>query len=210
MAISLTKGQGVNLRKDTGFDLSQLRIGLGWQVVDDHATSEYDLDALAFVLDDQGKVRHLGKLDDNGRPTLIGGDVVFYNSLTHPSGKIRLSGDNRTGSGNHTDDETIEVDLGSLPQAYRAIVFLVVIFKGKERGQSFAGVKQAQIRALDAKGREICHYEIGGKIENAQHCAMTFAKVERDAQGEWLFRAIGEFAQTDRFIDLLKADYLPY
>lgn len=29
MAISLQKGQGVNLRKDTGFDLSRLHIGLG-------------------------------------------------------------------------------------------------------------------------------------------------------------------------------------
>ena len=32
MAISLQKGQGVNLRKDTGFDLSRLNIGLGWDV----------------------------------------------------------------------------------------------------------------------------------------------------------------------------------
>lgn len=208
MAISLRKGQGVNLRKDTGFDLSRLSIGLGWEVV--NTTPEYDLDAIALVLDKHGKVRNLGKLSDNGRPTLVGGDVVFYNSLIHPSGKIRLSGDNRTGSANHDDDETIEVDLESLPNEYCAIVFLAVIFKGKERGQSFAGVNHARIRALDAKGREICHYEIGGKAENSQHCAMTFARAERDNQGGWVFRAVGEFSETDRFVDLLKAAYLPY
>lgn len=208
MAISLRKGQGVNLRKDTGFDLSRLRVGLGWEVV--HASPEYDLDAIAFVLDKYGKVRNLGKMNDKGRPTLIDGDVVFYNSLKHPSGKIRLSGDNRTGSAHHNDDEIIEVDLESLPTEYCAVVFLAVIFKGKERGQSFAGVNQARIRALDAQGHEICHYEIGGKAENSEHCAMTFARVERDQQGHWVFRAIGEFAQTDRFVDLLKAHYLPY
>lgn len=208
MAISLRKGQGVNLRKDTGFDLSRLSIGLGWEVV--NSTPEYDLDAIALVLDAQGKVRNLGKLNENGRPTLVGGDVVFYNSLIHPSGKIRLSGDNRTGSSNLSDDEIIEVDLGSLPNQYTAIVFLAVIFKGKERQQSFAGVNQAHIRALDAKGREICRYEIGGKAENAPYCAMTFARVERDNQGDWVFRAVGEFSETDRFVDLLKASYMPY
>lgn len=208
MAISLQKGQGVNLRKDTGFDLSYLRVGLGWQVI--NALPAYDLDAVAFLLDARGKVRNLGQLGDNGRPTLIGGDVVFYNSLVHPSGKIRLSGDNRTGSNHHDDDEIIEVDLDNLSTDYTAIVFAVVIFKGKERGQSFAGVSQAKIRALDAKGREICRYEIGGKTDNANHCAMTFARAERDNQGGWVFRAVGEFAETDRFVDLLKAEYMPY
>lgn len=208
MAISLRKGQGINLRKDTGFDLSHLSIGLSWEVI--NTTPEYDLDAIALVLDKHGKIRNLGKLSDNGHPTLLDGDVVFYNSLIHPSGKIRLSGDNRKGSNSDNDDETIEVDLESLPDEYCAIVFLAVIFKGKERGQSFAGINQARIRALDAKGREICHYDIGGKAENSQYCAITFARVERDNQGSWIFRAIGEFAQTDRFVDLIRKSYLPY
>ncbi len=208
MAISLKKGQGVNLRKDTCFNLSRLKIGLGWSVV--NSTPKYDLDAVAFVLDSAGKVRNLGKLGDNGKPTLVGGDVVFYNSLVHPSGKIRLSGDSRTGSGSDDDDETIEVDLDNLPREYAAIVFAVVIFKGKERGQSFAGVNKAHIRALDANEREICRYEIGGDAQNAPYCAMTFARADRDAQGEWVFRAVGEFAQTDRFVDLLREKYMPY
>lgn len=207
MAISLKKGQGVSLRKNGGFDLSHLHIGLGWDVAETRPA--YDLDAIAFLLDEQDKIRHLGKVSANGRPTLIDSDVVFYNSLTHPSGKIRLSGDNRTGSDGAGDDETITVDLDTLPDHYAAIVFLVVIFKGKERGQSFAGVRRASIRAVDAKGIEICRYDIGGHAENRPHCAMTFARAERDGNGGWLFRAIGEFAETDRFIDLLK-NYLPY
>lgn len=208
MGVSLQKGQGVSLRKEAGFDLSRISVGLGWEVAS--ADPAYDLDAVAFVLDKQGKVRNLGKSGGNGRPTLEGGDVVFYNSLQHPSGKIRLSGDNQSGSagGGSGDDETITVDLDSLPEQYAAIVFVVAIFKGKERGQSFAGVRRAAIRALDAKGREICRFDIGGKPENAAHCAMTFARAERDGGG-WLFKAVGEFHETDRFIDILK-QYLPY
>lgn len=151
MAISLQKGQGVNLRKDTGYDLARLTIGLGWDIAP--AQPAHDLDAIAFVLDAQGKVRNLGKTGTNGRPTLEGGDVVFYNSLVHPSGSIRLSGDNRSGSQGQGDDETITVDLDRLPDSVSAIVFLAAIFKGRERGQSFADVNNAHIRALDAQGR---------------------------------------------------------
>ena len=73
MAISLQKGQGVNLRKDTGFDLSRLNIGLGWDVANHQPP--YDLDAVAFLLGSNGKVNHLGKLGSNGRPTLEGGEM---------------------------------------------------------------------------------------------------------------------------------------
>ena len=204
MAITLQKGQGVSLRKESGYDLSRLTVGLGWDIAP--STPAYDLDAVAFLLDGDGKVRNLGKLGANGRPTLEGGDVVFYKSLVHPSGKVRLSGDNQSGS-TSGDAEQIEVALDTLPDAYRQIIFAVAIYKGHERKQSFAGVRRAHIRAVDGKGQEICRYNIGSDPAN-HACAMTFASVVRGAAG-WNFNAIGEFHDTDRFIDLLKR-YLPY
>ena len=204
MAITLQKGQGVSLRKESGYDLSRLTVGLGWDIAP--STPAYDLDAVAFLLDGDGKVRNLGKLGANGRPTLEGGDVVFYKSLVHPSGKVRLSGDNQSGS-TSGDAEQIEVALDTLPDAYRQIIFAVAIYKGHERKQSFAGVRRAHIRAVDGKGQEICRYDIGSDPAN-HACAMTFASVVRGTNG-WNFNAIGEFPDTDRFIDLLKR-YLPY
>ena len=204
MAITLQKGQGVSLRKESGYDLSRLTVGLGWDIAP--STPAYDLDAVAFLLDGDGKVRNLGKLGANGRPTLEGGDVVFYKSLVHPSGKVRLSGDNQSGS-TSGDAEQIEVALDTLPDVYRQIIFAVAIYKGHERKQSFAGVRRAHIRAVDGKGQEICRYDIGSDPAN-HACAMTFASVVRGANG-WDFNAIGEFHDTDRFIDLLKR-YLPY
>ena len=204
MAITLQKGQGVSLRKESGYDLSRLTVGLGWDIAP--STPAYDLDAVAFLLDGDGKVRNLGKLGANGRPTLEGGDVVFYKSLVHPSGKVRLSGDNQSGS-TSGDAEQIEVALDTLPDAYRQIIFAVAIYKGHERKQSFAGVRRAHIRAVDGKGQEICRYDIGSDPAN-HACAMTFASVVRGAGG-WNFNAIGEFHDTDRFIDLLKRS-LPY
>ena len=204
MAITPQKGQGVSLRKDSGYDLSRLTVGLGWDIAP--STPAYDLDAVAFLLDGNGKVRNLGKLGANGRPTLEGGDVVFYKSLIHPSGKVRLSGDNQSGS-TSGDAEQIEVALDTLPDTYQQIIFAVAIYQGHERKQSFAGVRRAHIRAVDGKGQEICRYDIGSDPGN-HACAMTFASVERGTNG-WNFNAIGEFHDTDRFIDLLKR-YLPY
>ena len=204
MAITLQKGQGVSLRKESGYDLSRLTVGLGWDIAP--STPSAAVDAVAFLLDEHGKVRNLGKIGANGRPTLEGGDVVFYKSLVHPSGKVRLSGDNQSGS-TSGDAEQIEVALDTLPDAYRQIIFAVAIYKGHERKQSFAGVRRAHIRAVDGKGQEICRYDIGSDPAN-HACAMTFASVVRGTNG-WNFNAIGEFHDTDRFIDLLKR-YLPY
>ena len=67
MAITLQKGQGVSLRKESGYDLSRLTVGLGWDIAP--STPAYDLDAVAFLLDGDGKVRNLGKIGANGRPT---------------------------------------------------------------------------------------------------------------------------------------------
>ena len=119
---------------------------------------------------------------------------------------MRLSGDNQSGS-TSGDAEQIEVALDTLPDAYRQIIFAVAIYKGHERKQSFAGVRRAHIRAVDGKGQEICRYDIGSDPAN-HACAMTFASVVRGTNG-WNFNAIGEFHDTDRFIDLLKR-YLPY
>ena len=75
MAINLQKGQTIDLRKnDKGdsFDLSQVTIGLGWDVrkkkggflsglLGGGKEEEYDLDAIAFLLDANGKVANLGR-----------------------------------------------------------------------------------------------------------------------------------------------------
>ena len=109
MAVTLKKGEGISLRKDGEFDLSMVTMGLGWDVTEPKKgligsifgkkEEDYDLDAIAFLLGKDGKVHNLGQQGDNGTPTLVDGDVVFYNSLRHSSGAIWLTGDNRTGAG---------------------------------------------------------------------------------------------------------------
>lgn len=212
MAISLKKGQGVSLKK-ADHDLSQVTIGLGWDVAEEkqgilrglfgkkEAEPEYDLDVVAFLCGTDNKVHDLGKAE-NGHPTLINGDVVFYNNLRHHSGQIWLTGDNRTGEGDG-DDEQIIVNLNSLPERYAKVVFVVQIYKGIENGQSFGKVNNAFIRAVDRKGKEMVRFDLSGGEAYADCRSLLFAELARE-EGGWKFNAIGTPSPSDTFVEFLK------
>ncbi len=207
MAVSLNKGQGVSLRKRE-HDLSQVTIGLGWDVAPQRAgffgfgaqPTEYDLDVVAFLCGANGKIANLGDRQ-NGQPTLINGDVIFFNNLKHRSGHLWLTGDNRTGEGDG-DDEQIIVKLNELSSEYARIVFVVQIYEGEKRKQSFGQVDNAFIRAVDGGNREMVRFDLSGR-EFANHRSLVFAELVREAEG-WKFNAIGQSAEADCFTYFLK------
>ncbi|SFE66290.1 TerD family protein [Flavobacterium xueshanense] len=219
MAINLQKGQTIDLRKnDKGetFDLATVTIGLGWDVKQKDSgfltklfggakEEEYDLDAIAFLLDSNGKVANIGRTANvnNRQIGLYEGDIIYFNSLKHPSGHIWLTGDNRTGEGDG-DDEQIIVKLDSLDQRYQKILFLVTIYQGKQNNQHFGLVENAFIRAVDARGKEIAKFNLSGDASMNGMCSMVFAEAYRKEK-EWKFRAIGEPKHTDNFVDILKS-----
>lgn len=222
MAINLVKGQTIDLRKNDGgegYDLSSVTIGLGWDVRQQKSAggflgklfsgseeeTEYDLDAIAFLLDKNGKVANTGRTvqASNGRNiSLYEGDVVYFNSMKHPSGHIWLTGDNRTGAGDG-DDEQIIVKLDSLDQRYERILFIVAIYQGRTNNQHFGMVENAFIRAVDNRGKEIAKFSLSGDSTYNGMCSMTFAEVYR-RDGSWKFRALGDPHPTDSFLEILK------
>jgi stress response protein SCP2 len=149
-------------------------------------------------------VANLGRtVTQNGRNIgLYEGDVVFFNSMRHPSGNIWLTGDNRTGAGDG-DDEQIIVKLDSLDQRYQKILFVVAIYQGRQKNQHFSMIENAFIRAVDNKGKEITRFSLSGDATYNSMCSMVFAEVYRK-DGTWKFRAIGEPYNTDTFVDILK------
>lgn len=220
MAINLQKGQTIDLRKndhgDAIHDLSTVTIGLGWDVrkqeggffsklFSNSQDAEYDLDAIAFLLDANGKVANMGKTmrtSDGRNVGLHEGDVIFFNSMRHPSGHIWLTGDNRTGAGDG-DDEQIIVKLNSLDQRYQRIIFVVSIYQGQRNNQHFGLIENAFIRAIDTNGKEITRYSLSGDAMLNGMCSMVFAEVYRK-DDSWKFRALGEPYQTDSFVEILK------
>ncbi|WP_139422516.1 TerD family protein [Chryseobacterium mulctrae] len=217
MAINLQKGQTIDLRKnDRGesvYDLSKVTIGLGWDVRKQGGffgkmfskEAEYDLDAVAFLLDGNGKVANLGRTvqtNDGRQMGLYQGDVIYFNSMQHPSGHIWLTGDNRTGAGDG-DDEQIIVKLEQLDERYQKIIFVVTIYMGRKNNQHFGMIDNAFIRAVDARGKEITKYSLSGDASMNGMCSMVFAEAYRH-NGDWKFRALGEPNHTDSFVDILK------
>ena len=215
MGVSLKKGQVVSLKKSE-YDLSRVTIGLGWDIntkksglfglFSKKSDDDYDLDVIAFLCHADGKIHDMGEMN-NGNPTLRNGDIVFFNSLNHRSGSIWLTGDNRTGDGDG-DDEQIIAKLNDIPSEYEKIVFIVQIYDGKRLNQSFEQVSNAFIRAEDARGKEMCRFDLSGGQAYANQRSLLFAELNRSAEG-WQFKAIGTPAENDSFVNWLQ-QYINY
>ncbi|MBC7796883.1 MAG: TerD family protein [Pyrinomonadaceae bacterium] len=211
MAINLQKGQTINLEKSQ-YDLSEVTIGLGWDVRKapggggggffgkmfgaKDAEVEYDLDATAFLLDANDKIINVGD------QKLIGGDVIFFNNLRHSSGNIWLTGDNRTGAGDG-DDEQIKVQLNALSPQFNKILFIVSIYQGQQKNQHFGSIENAFIRAVDRNGKEMARFSLSGDASFTNKRSLVFAEVYR-RDGGWKFRALGNPYDTDSFVEILK------
>ena len=205
MAINLTKGQTINLEKSQ-YDLSAVTVGLGWDVrkaggggflsgLFSGNAPDYDLDEIAFLLDQNDKMMNLGD-------KLVGSDVIFFNNLVHPSRNIWLTGDNQTGAG-EGDDEQIIVKLDALAPQYHKILFVVSIYQGLQKNQHFGMLDNAFIRAVDARGKEMVRFSLSGDATFNQKRSVVFAELYR-RDGGWKFRALGNPYDTDAFVDILK------
>jgi len=174
MAISLQKGGNVNLSKEAP-TMTKMIVGLGWDV---RATdgAAFDLDAVAFVLGTNGKVR---------KDT----DFVFFNNKQNAEGSVAHGGDNRTGAGDG-DDETIIIDLTKMPADAEKVAVCVVIYDADNRRQNFGQVSRAYVRVLnDAGQQEIARYDLSE--DGSTEAAMIFGEVYR-YNGEWKFKAVGQ------------------
>lgn len=174
MAITLHKGGNLSLSK-TDPSLKRLLIGLGW---DERATdgTDFDLDASAFMLTAQGKVRS-------------DADFIYYNQLRSPEGALEHTGDNRSGQGDG-DDETLRVDLGKIPADIAKVVVTVTIHEAAARKQNFGQVANAFIRVVNEESNvEIVRYDLAE--DYSTETAMVFGELYSH-NGEWKFRAVGQ------------------
>lgn len=174
MAISLSKGGNVNLSKEAP-GLNKIVIGLGW---DARATdgSGFDLDASAFLVKEDGKVRS-------------DADFCFYNNKVVAEGAVQHMGDNTTGAGDG-DDETVKVELSKVPADVAKVVFAVTIHEADIRKQNFGQVNHAFIRVINENGgQEIARYDLSE--DASTETAMIFGEIYR-VDGDWKFKAVGQ------------------
>ncbi|HNN61456.1 MAG TPA: TerD family protein [Candidatus Obscuribacter sp.] len=174
MAVSLSKGGNVSLSKSAP-SLKRILVGLGWE---SRVTTgaDYDLDASAFLLGENGKVRR----DE---------DFIFYNQLTSTCGSVEHTGDNRTGAG-AGDDEALKIELDKVPDAIKRIVVCVTIDDAEARKQNFGQVSDAFMRIVNLDNDiEIARFDL--TEDYSTETAMIFGEIYRH-NGEWKFKAVGQ------------------
>ena len=174
MPVCLTKGQKVSLTKGNP-GLTNVVVGLGWDVNQFDTGGSFDLDAAAFLVTDSGKISRTE-------------DFVFYGNLSHQSGAVQHMGDNLTGEGDG-DDEQIKVNLAAVPENISKIAFTVTIYEAEQRRQNFGQVNNAFIRIYnEANGEELLRYDLGEDF--SIETAAVFGELYKN-NGEWKFNAIG-------------------
>jgi tellurium resistance protein TerD len=174
MAVNLQKGGNSNISREAP-GIQKMTVGLGW---DARATDgvDFDLDAIAFILDRSGKVRN-------------DSDMIFYNNKISRDGFLEHTGDNLTGAGDG-DDETIIVQLNKIPEEVEKISFCVTIHEATTRRQNFGQVSNAFIRILDnATNIEIVRFDLSEDFST--ETALIFGEIYRNS-GDWKFKAIGQ------------------
>jgi tellurium resistance protein TerZ len=184
--VNLSKGQTISLEKRGGGTLTRVRMGLGWDAMKKKGMfgklkdQSVDLDASALLFDSNRQLV----------------DQVWFQQLRSKDGSVQHTGDNLTGAG-EGDDESIVVDLQSVPPTITQIVFVVNSFTG----QNFSQIENAFCRLVDstANDTEIARYELTG---SGTHNSQVMAKVARSGNG-WSMTAIGAIANGRTFQDLL-------
>ncbi len=187
MAINLTKGQRISLKKEAP-GLTKIMCGLGWDVAESKGLfglfkgDDFDLDASVLCLNEKGKLKSKS-------------EVIYFGNLNHRSGAVVHLGDNLTGEG-QGDDEQIIVDIPRIPDDITKLVFVVNIYNCKQRKQSFGMVKNAFVRLVDlANNKEIARYTLLGE-EYEGKTGMFLAEVYREDE-EWKMEAVGKGIMVD-------------
>ena len=176
MAVSLAKGQRVSLEK-VAPGLSEVLIGLGWDVKSTDTGYDFDLDSSLFLLGANEKL-----ISDN--------HFIYYNNLTSPDPdkSVQHLGDNLTGVG-EGDDEVIKINLKKVPNDVQKIVVTVTIHEAQQRKQNFGQVQNAFVRVVNAQTKqEAVRYDLveDYSIETALIMAELYRKDE-----EWRLNAVG-------------------
>lgn len=176
MAINLRKGERVTI------DIVKLAlVGLGWDTNRYDGGDDFDLDASAFLLSENNKL----KRDE---------DFIFYNNLESRNGAVVHTGDNLVGSdGDDGDDEVIMVDFSKIPDDVYKIAICVTIHDAEARHQNFGQVDNAYIRIaklqdeFDTTGTEVLRFDLTEDF--SVETALVVAEIYRK-NGEWKFNAV--------------------
>lgn len=184
MAINLTKGQKIDLRKNSGDTLSNVCVGVNWGAIEKKGFwgntkfESVDLDASCATFDDNNNLL----------------EVIYFGNLKSGNGSIKHSGDDLvgdTGGDDGLDNEIISVDLSKVDSKVSKIAFVLNSFKG----QDFKIIPFASIRLYEGTPTRVneifANYDIANDPTFSGKVSMVLG-VFYKRNGEWRFNAIGD------------------
>ena len=178
--IVLTKGVNISLEKEIKENgMKKVCIGLAWDEIP--GNSDFDADTVVVMLDENSKIVNDG--------------AVYYRLATASGkpfksvdGSIHHSGDNLTGKGSG-DDETVTIDLETVPAHVAKLDVIINIHDALARGQNFGQVPSCKARAYNQEsGAVLAKYDL---VEDFSGATAVLAVQLYRYEGSWKFKAIG-------------------
>lgn len=200
MAINLTKGQKIDLRKSTGETLTDFCVGVNWGAIQKKAffglsstSQNVDLDLSCVVIDENNNIcDHLYSplyrvevLQQFGLPK--GKMVTSDGALKHTGDD--LEGDK--GGDDGLDNEIITVNLSNLnPKASQIFFFL-----NNAGNEDFSMIPYAKIRMFEGTPQTVksvfADYNVSAENQYSGKRSIIMGKLYK-RNGEWKFSAIGD------------------
>ncbi len=175
----ITKGENVNL-SSLDPTMSNVVVSMGWDLNAFDADT-LDLDLSCFLLNKDNVTR----FDE---------DFIFYNNLQDRDESVVHNGDSRTGAGDG-DDESVSINLNGIPFEATKVIFVLSIYRGEEKEQTLAGLRNSYIRILNASNsQELARYDLTPEVVGSKETGMLVASLNREGP-KWHFEALGEFVE---------------
>ena len=170
--IRLSQGQEVKIKFADNRPLTQIEVGLGWDPT--RNGNNMDIDSSVIVANQTSY------------------EKVYFGNLKHSSGCVVHHGDNLTGEGDggNSDDENITVYLNKVPANRTKLIFVLNIYKCKDRRQQLGDVKNMYLRLYDPVSKQtLIKYAVDANMSN---CTALIIGMAYRKGSDWLFKAIGK------------------
>lgn len=219
MAINLTKGQKIDLRKSNGEQLTNFCVGVNWGAIETiksgflgigtkKVVEDVDLDLSCIMANANGDlVDWIYSPDYN----------AFLKSNNYPLGKLiskdgalKHSGDDRqgdVGGDDGLDNEIISVDLSKVSEDITQIFFFINIYLNQGQNFDFAKIPFAKIRMYEGTPTKVNNvhstFDIVTDNSYAGKGALILAKLYK-RNSEWKFDAIGDASDDRMFLQTIE------
>lgn len=201
MAINLTKGQKIDLKKSSGESLNNFCVGVNWGAIETKGglfglskkVQSIDLDLSCVLIDDQNNIAdHL--YSPLYKEEVLKQFGLSKGKLQTTDGAMKHTGDDLqgdSGGDDGLDNEIITVDLSRLNPKVTQIFF----FLNNAGREDFSQIPYSKIRMYEGTPTkvvsEFASYNVSAEGQYANKRSIIMGKLYK-REGEWKFSAIGD------------------